>query len=189
MAEQNKESSMEEILSSIKRIIAEDKAIEPGRSTAQNKDASDDEESSSLNESVADNVTPIAPLPRNITKKKESLKKMPVAVKDSDDGVLELTNEVKDNAPSSAQGVFGDRRKEDRLINDQKLDAMRQSLSALVAMDDASATTPAKSTNGTSLEDMTRDLMRPMLKTWLDENLPQLVEGMVAREIQRIKDK
>lgn len=189
MAEHNKESSMEEILSSIKRIIAEDKAIEPGRSAAQNKDASDNEESSSLNEPVADNVTSIAPLPRNIAKKKGPMKKAPVAVRDSDDGVLELTNEVKDNAPSAAQGVFGDRRKEDRLINDQKLDAMRQSLSALVAMDDASATAPAKPTHGTSLEDMTRDLIRPMLKTWLDENLPQIVEGMVAREIQRINGK
>ncbi|MEP2101793.1 MAG: DUF2497 domain-containing protein [Parasphingorhabdus sp.] len=189
MAEQNKESSMEEILSSIKRIIAEDKAIEPERSDKQATAALNEEEETSQDKPMADNVTPIAPLPRNITAKKETSKKTPVVVKDSDDGVLELTNEVKDNGPSSAQGVFGDRRKDERLINDQKLDAMRQSLSALVAMDGTSAPAPKKPANGTSLEELTRDLMRPMLKEWLDENLPQLVEGMVAREIQRIKDK
>ncbi len=188
MAEQNKESSMEEILSSIKRIIAEDKAIEPDRSDAQNRDASESKASAAPNKSVTDNVTPIAPLPKNITARKEAPKKTPIAVKNEDEGVLELTNEVKDSAPSSAQGVFGDRRKDDRLINDQKLDAMRQSLSALVAMDGAVAPATAKSSTGTSLEDLTRDLMRPMLKTWLDENLPQLVEEMVAKEIQRIKD-
>lgn len=180
---------MEEILSSIKRIIAEDKAIEPDRPVAKEEEASESEDSAAQGKAVKDNVTPIAPLPKNITAKREVAKKKPVAVKDNDDGVLELTNEVKDNTSSSAQGVFGDRRKEERLINDQKLDAMRQSLSALVAMEGSNAPAPAKPTNGTSLEDMTRDLMRPMLKEWLDANLPQLVEEMVAREIQRLNEK
>ncbi|WP_422343239.1 DUF2497 domain-containing protein [Parasphingorhabdus sp.] len=189
MAEQNKESSMEEILSSIKRIIAEDKAIEPHRQVAKKDEASATEDRALQKKTVADNVTPIAPLPKNITAKREVPKKKPVAVKDNDDGVLELTNEVKDNAPSSAHGVFGDRRKEERLINDQKLDAMRQSLSALVAMEGSGTPAPSKPTNGTSLEDMTRDLMRPMLKEWLDANLPKLVEEMVAREIQRLSEK
>ena len=35
-------------------------------------------------------------------------------------------------------------------------------------------------------EDMTRELLRPMLKTWLDENLPTLVERLVRAEIQRV---
>ena len=43
--------------------------------------------------------------------------------------------------------------------------------------------------SGTSLEDLTRDLMRPMIKQWLDANLPDLVEELVAREIQRLSDK
>ena len=36
------------------------------------------------------------------------------------------------------------------------------------------------------IEAMVRDLLRPMLKEWLDANLPDLVEGMVAKEIARI---
>ncbi len=189
MTKQNNESSMEEILSSIKRIIAEDKAIETDRSSQKDEDAAHAEESTPRLKSVPDNVTPISPLPKDITAKAERVKKPTIKPSDSDDGVLELTNKIKDNGPSSAQGVFGDRRQQERLINDQKLDSMRQSLSALVAMEGANNPAPKKTTSDTSLEDLTRDLMRPMLKEWLDENLPKLVEEMVAREIQRINDK
>jgi uncharacterized protein len=37
-----------------------------------------------------------------------------------------------------------------------------------------------------TLEGLVRDMLRPMLKDWLDKNLPDLVEQMVAREIARI---
>ena len=37
-----------------------------------------------------------------------------------------------------------------------------------------------------TLEDIARDLLRPMLKTWLDDNLPQLVERLVRAEIERV---
>lgn len=188
MTKQTSESSMEEILSSIKRIIAEDKAIETDRSPEKEEDAADAEEATPRLKSVPDNVTPISPLPKDITAKAERVKKPTINTGDNEE-VLELTNEVKDNGPSSAQGVFGDRRQQERLINDQKLDSMRQSLSALVAMEGASASPPKKTTSDTSLEDLTRDLMRPMLKEWLDQNLPKLVEEMVAREIQRINGK
>lgn len=40
--------------------------------------------------------------------------------------------------------------------------------------------------SGMSLEDLTRQLLRPMLKEWLDENLPAIVERMVEREIERV---
>jgi cell pole-organizing protein PopZ len=35
-------------------------------------------------------------------------------------------------------------------------------------------------------ENMTREILRPMLKTWLDEHLPTLVERLVRAEIQRV---
>ena len=37
------------------------------------------------------------------------------------------------------------------------------------------------------LDDVVRELLKPMLKEWLDENLPQLVEAEVAKEIDRIR--
>jgi cell pole-organizing protein PopZ len=33
---------------------------------------------------------------------------------------------------------------------------------------------------------MTREILRPMIKTWLDEHLPSLVERLVRAEIQRV---
>ena len=37
-----------------------------------------------------------------------------------------------------------------------------------------------------TLEDVVRETLRPMLKSWLDENLPHVVERMVQAEIERV---
>jgi cell pole-organizing protein PopZ len=37
-----------------------------------------------------------------------------------------------------------------------------------------------------SLEDVVRETLRPMLKSWLDENLTRVVERMVQAEIERV---
>ncbi len=44
----------------------------------------------------------------------------------------------------------------------------------------------ARATGDRGLENMTQDLLRGMLKTWLDENLPDLVERLVREEIERV---
>ena len=36
------------------------------------------------------------------------------------------------------------------------------------------------------LQDMAQELLRPMLKQWLDSNLPPLVERLVREEIERV---
>ena len=40
--------------------------------------------------------------------------------------------------------------------------------------------------DGRSLEDVTRELLRPLLKTWLDEHLPAIVQSAVEAEVERI---
>lgn len=40
--------------------------------------------------------------------------------------------------------------------------------------------------NGLTIEAMIREMLRPMLKDWLDENLPSMVERIVAQEIERV---
>jgi cell pole-organizing protein PopZ len=40
--------------------------------------------------------------------------------------------------------------------------------------------------HGPTLEDVVRETLRPMLKSWLDENLPRVVERMVQAEIERV---
>ena len=41
------------------------------------------------------------------------------------------------------------------------------------------------SNNARTLEDLVREMLRPMLKSWLDDNLPGLVERIVKAEIER----
>ena len=36
------------------------------------------------------------------------------------------------------------------------------------------------------VESLTREMLRPMIKAWLDDNLPALVERLVRAEIQRV---
>jgi cell pole-organizing protein PopZ len=60
--------------------------------------------------------------------------------------------------------------------------ASRERLSALSALrqrSDMPADTGA-------LDAVVREMLRPMLKAWLDENLPEIVEQLVTREIARI---
>jgi len=40
--------------------------------------------------------------------------------------------------------------------------------------------------NGPTLEDLVKQILRPMLKDWIDDNLPQLVERLVRAEIERV---
>jgi cell pole-organizing protein PopZ len=40
--------------------------------------------------------------------------------------------------------------------------------------------------NARTLEDLVEQMLRPMLKSWLDDNLPNLVERLVRAEIERV---
>jgi cell pole-organizing protein PopZ len=42
------------------------------------------------------------------------------------------------------------------------------------------------SNNARTLEDLVKEMLRPMLKAWLDDNLPPLVERIVKAEIERV---
>jgi uncharacterized protein len=42
------------------------------------------------------------------------------------------------------------------------------------------------SNNARTLEDLVKEMLRPMLKSWLDDNLPGLVERIVKKEIERV---
>ena len=40
--------------------------------------------------------------------------------------------------------------------------------------------------HGDVIIDLTREMLRPMLKTWLDANLPVIVERLISAEIERV---
>jgi cell pole-organizing protein PopZ len=47
----------------------------------------------------------------------------------------------------------------------------------------------ARAQDGVTLEDIVRDLLRPMLKNWLDDNLPDIIERLVSQELERLSQK
>jgi cell pole-organizing protein PopZ len=58
--------------------------------------------------------------------------------------------------------------------------AVQESVPAPAAQD------PGPAVGGRNLEDIVKDMLRPMLKEWLDKNLPPMVERYVEREIVRL---
>ncbi len=40
--------------------------------------------------------------------------------------------------------------------------------------------------NARTLEDLVKEMLQPLLKSWLDDNLPGLVERLVRAEIERV---
>ena len=63
---------------------------------------------------------------------------------------------------------------------------MSRSTSVAVDSAFASLTHTVLSQNARTLDDLVKDMLRPMLKSWLDDNLPSLVERLVRAEIERV---
>ena len=74
------------------------------------------------------------------------------------------------------------------LTEQMEMDRPLLSRSASVAVDSAfaSLTHTVLSQNARTLDDLVKDMLRPMLKSWLDDNLPSLVERLVRAEIERV---
>ena len=134
MQSPSREPSMEDILASIKKVIAEEKelrtSVEPAEEEA---------------EPEADQE--VEPVP---------------------DEVLELDEPVPDLGPP--------------LLDDDAAETTRSTLEELTSV---TATAPAPPPLN-PLEEVVRDMLRPILKEWLDENLPNIVNEHVKREISRI---
>lgn len=200
------EPSMEDILSSIKRIIADgsDRAA-PARSMRRKaperyeQDRYDDERSAAIEDegsSFAMRHADEEPLAQDSG--------------DSEPAILELTDMVEEStpmndataaprkaaqkapAPAAAQPTARkevarqdldsqDAGMEDVILSDLSTQAARQSLSQLSSM----LVRPQEGEANT-LDGLVREMLRPMLKEWLDSRLPDLVQAMVKKEIDRI---
>ena len=139
MGDLSREPSMEDILSSIRRVIARDEA--PGARAQR---------AALANEDILD--------------------------------LQEEDSEAAEPAPAIPT--------EEELVSAASADATRQSLEALSAAVAPAASVVAPPTGGgRTMEEVVLDALRPMLKEWLDANLPAMVETMVAKEISRITGK
>ena len=156
MASQN-EASVEDILESIKKVIARD-----GREAAIHSRKRKEEEAEAIPEQTAE------------------------------DNVVELSeeDEVLDLAEMELSEVVElEDTPEESLITEEVRGAMEENLAALAMLAEPPAKPQIVRSGETSLEGLTRELLRPMLAEWLDKNLPGMVEQMVQAEIARISRK
>jgi uncharacterized protein len=75
------------------------------------------------------------------------------------------------------------------LLTDHATASMRESLAALAVLAEPGVQPQIVRSGETSLEGLARELLRPALADWLDQNLPPMVERLVASEIARIVGK
>jgi len=131
MGDIQQDPSMEEILASIKRVIAED-----GRAATT-----------------------------AVPRQSRRLPRTPAPAPDED--VLELDDPVSEGAG---------------LLSSDAATASRERLASLSALRQRSE----GAVDSNALEALVREMLRPMLKDWLDQRLPEIVEDLVTREIARI---
>jgi len=182
------EPSMEEILASISRLISED-----GEEIADGEDAPEPVEAD------ADNVETE---PEAVS---EPL------MDDGDDDILELTDALDDEIEEVSEPepepesepepepepepvaeeepeieVIDDDVDDDKLVSDEVEEVSVATMSGLTA---ALAATALVGNGEKTLEELTKELLRPILKEWLDTNLPDMVERIVREEVERIADR
>ena len=166
---------MEEILASIRRIISEDDAPADTAAPAPEPEpepAPEPEPVAEEKDEVLDLVDPITP---------------PVETH----GDLDVFSAPVARAPEPAPPAYEPEPEpvraytprapepEDALISSHAAGAAASAFSSLSAA-------IAMPKDGRSLEDVTRELLRPLLKAWLDENLPRIVSAKVEEEVARI---
>jgi len=202
----SQEPSMEEILASIRRIIADDDATKSATRTAEPPKA---EAQPVPPPPPAASVSPrprAEPEPRPAMPSASLSDSMSVADESSD--ILDLTESMAAPPPAapppsampnpqfrtidgSSDVGFDEEserpavpvaapEREDRgqLISKEASAAVDSAFNALAQT--------VLAQNARTLEDLVREMLRPMLKSWLDDNLPSMVERLVRAEIERV---
>lgn len=179
------EPTMEEILASIRRIISEDDA--PAAAAAEPEPEA--VAAAPAPEPVAPEPDPVeaAPAPTPFAPEPEA----------ADDDVLELTDRYEEG-PSESIGDLEVAPPEpasssyDSLVGDSAAASAASAFAGLAASFKAPEPAPAPRgqdlnfASGATVEGMVAEMLRPMLKDWLDANLPGIVQTAVQKEVERI---
>ena len=169
MSNPQPEPSMEEILASIRRIISED---------------GDEEESSASAESPARKEPAPEPLSKtDIFKKQEE----PAKQAEKPQAPVE---QVRSEPKKHTEDIEMVKQNVAEAMQDDTDDAILAETTAAAAskafQDLSQSVRVSRSEGGRTLEDIVTDMLRPMVKEWLDANLPAIVEEKVEEEVQRV---
>jgi cell pole-organizing protein PopZ len=217
----SQEPSMEEILASIRRIIADDDATKSAPRPAEPAVAA------AAPAPAARPAPPPAPppTPPRVTPSEPSLDEAVAAdpepmaeVEDQASDILDLTEQMAAPAPApkpapqfrTIDGSFDVSYEEEKPAPQMPAHQMPEARAPSPSEDDqyrgdtrsnqllSSVTSAAVDSafntlaqtvlvqNARTLEDLVREMLRPMLKAWLDDNLPGMVERLVRAEIERV---
>jgi uncharacterized protein len=176
-ADKAHEPSMEEILASIRRIIADDQATKPAEAVAP-----EPEDVLDLAEVAEPVVRPRAVAPE--PEPEPALLDFDAIDFDAPEPVAREPEPLPERpAPPSPppQPAFQAPRPEpepEALVS-PATDASVSGAFNLLAH-------TVLTQNARTLEDLVKEMLRPMLKSWLDDNLPAVVERLVRAEIERV---
>lgn len=163
MANPQPEPSMEEILASIRRIISED----------------GEEEAAPPQQSQQTPRT--RPAPRQtapVTPPTAAPTVTPTTAEEDRAGAHLETEDVEMIKKNTAEAMRNEG--EDEIL------AETTAAAATKAFQSLSQTIRVSTGEGRTLEDIVTDLLRPLVKDWLDSNLPAIVEEKVEEEVQRV---
>lgn len=172
------EPSIEEILESIRQIISEDgseeeKAAASPASTAppkpQPQPAKVMQQPSPRPAKPAENILDLTD---KVVPEKEF-----VAVT-APEAKIELAD-IQERPPQATPSA-------DDLLSDAAVDAASAAMSKLMSANIIVENPEPGRIGSVTFEDMVRELMRPLIKTWLDHNLPGIIERMVQKEIEKV---
>lgn len=162
---------MEEILASIRRIISEDDAPAEPAAEAAPAPAPEPE---AFDDDILELTDPMAPEPAF-----EPEPELPPLESVGDIDVYSPSTPEPEPAYTPPPPVFDRDEVADTLVGATASSAAASAFGSL-----SSALLMPK--DARTLEDVVRELLRPLLKEWLDQNLPRIVETKVEEEVQRI---
>jgi cell pole-organizing protein PopZ len=197
------EPTMEEILASIRRIISDDEPSSTplARNAPKAAEAAPDPDAGSalgqddIDAMLASFDAPPPPKAEPKLEAPERARPKPRQEEPDDLDVLELTDAMAESesvvpepeffapkpTPAPAPEAAAAPRQApapDRLLSPHADDAVTNAFGSLAHT--------ILSQNARTLDDVVKDLLRPMLRSWLDDNLPPLVERLVRQEIERV---
>jgi len=186
---------MEEILASIRRIISEDS--QDDADDAAPEDAAAESLADTAREPDTDTDAPEPaeePAAEPEAAEEAPADSEPLEGQAAVDDIFELTEVVDESGPDAEPELeAGDAWDslqdldpppapgDDALVSESTEQAAGATFAELSAM-----LVGGYEGSGNTLEGLVREMLKPMLRTWLDENLPRIVEDMVEREVARI---